>query len=180
MDTVHPTCSSDVNAFMFTWWGNSGWLGGMWNAWHWTPDYALTCVTQAVCMLRAFCCACPAGSAVMVVNAITTSGARVLPEIGLLSSVLRFVQGVLDIAGVDTPDALFNLLSQVAANPPGLAAAPYVNALRNTSVSMHIACCCRGKSTLLCLCFTHIIACPCPCSLSVVLQSLSSCVFIWV
>lgn len=85
----------------------------------------------------------------MVVNAITTSGAQALPEIGLLSSVLQLVQGILDIAGVDTPDALFNLLSQVAANPPGLAAAPYVNALRNISVSMHIACCCAGTSAVL-------------------------------
>lgn len=85
----------------------------------------------------------------MVVNAITTSAAQVLPKIGLLSSVLQLVQGIFDAAGVDTPDALFNLLSQVAANPPGLPAAPYVNALRNTSVSMYVACCCAGKPNLL-------------------------------
>lgn len=85
----------------------------------------------------------------MVVNAITTSAAQVLPKIGLLSSVLQLIQGVIDAAGVDTPDALFNLLSQLAANPPGLPAAPYVDALRNTSVSMHIACSYVGKPTLL-------------------------------
>nr|QOL01283.1 putative extracellular protein TR9_084 [Trebouxia lynnae] len=77
------------------------------------------------------------GSAVMVVNAITTSGAQTTTQLGLLpsilSSVLQLVHSILDIAGVDTPDGLFNLLSRVTADPPGLAAAPYVNALRNTS-----------------------------------------------
>ena len=109
--------------------------------------YACNSGTEAAHMLKAFCCACRAGSAVMVVNAITTSGARVLPEIGLLSSVIRLVQGILDVAGVDTPDALFNFLSQLAANPPGLAAAPYVNALRNTSVSLHLPFCCPVTPT---------------------------------
>lgn len=72
----------------------------------------------------------------MAVNAITTSGAQVLPQIGILSSIVRLVQNILDLAGVETPDALFNVLSQQTANPPGLAAAPYVDALRNTSVSV--------------------------------------------
>lgn len=72
----------------------------------------------------------------MAVNAITTSGAQVLPQIGILSSIVRLVQNILDLAGVESPDALFNILSQQTSSPPGLAAAPYVDALRNTSVSV--------------------------------------------
>lgn len=74
----------------------------------------------------------------MAVNAITTSGTEAIPQVGLLPSIIRFIQTILNLAGVDTPDALFNWLSRLTPNPPGLAAAPYVNALRDPSVRMAI------------------------------------------
>ncbi|KAL3132781.1 hypothetical protein ABBQ38_006710 [Trebouxia sp. C0009 RCD-2024] len=73
------------------------------------------------------------GSAVMALNAITTSGAQAIPQVGLIPAISQIVQSFLDVAGVDTPDRLFDVLSRFAPESPGLAAAPYINALRNVS-----------------------------------------------
>lgn len=74
----------------------------------------------------------------MALNAITTSGAQTIPQVGLIPSISLIVQSFLDIAGVNTPDTLFDVLSRFAPDSPGLAAAPYINALRNASVSVHM------------------------------------------
>ena len=77
----------------------------------------------------------------MVLNAITTSASQAIPQIDLLPSISQFLQTILGLAGVNTPDTLFNLLARATADSPGLAAAAYVNALSNTSVSTHTGCC---------------------------------------
>lgn len=81
----------------------------------------------------------------MALNAITTSGAQAIPQVGLIPAISQIVQSFLDVAGVDTPDRLFDVLSRFAPESPGLAAAPYINALRNVSVSVHTACCCADQ-----------------------------------
>ena len=67
----------------------------------------------------------------MAVNAITSAAEQAAPQLRTLPS---FIQIILQGAGVNVPDNLFNMVSRAVSDPPGLAAAPYINALSNLSV----------------------------------------------